>query len=145
MQQQLSLDPMKLRFAEAPSPLRDFRQCGGDDGKSVRWIPRLPARVRLERQPEWQLHDRICRSVGSDALPNPGETRVCSSLLDERPALKYRSVGQEKGDLLLGGECDVCLCQFPSQLFLAAVQVKPGRKVQGVDHAEGMAELMPQR
>src|SRR5215813_3926875 len=130
MQEQFSSDPMKLRFAEAPSPLCNFRQCGGDHGKPVRWMPRLPARVRLEGQPERQLQDRICRSVGGDAFANLRETRICLSLLDERPAPEDRSVGQEEGgDLLLGGECDAGLYQFLSQPVLAAVQVKPGRKV----------------
>src|SRR5215467_3231831 len=51
-------------------------------------------------------------------------------LRDERPAPEDRSVGQEEGgDLLLGGECDAGLYQFLSQPVLAAVQVKPGRKV----------------
>src|SRR5262249_32876760 len=56
-----------------------------------------------------------------------------------------QSVGQEEGDLLLGGECDVCLYQFSSRLFLVAVQVKPRCKVEGVGHGEGMPELMRQR
>src|SRR5215467_2115624 len=95
MPEQFSAKPMELRFAEAPSPLLDFHQRLADQGKSVRRASRLPACLGLNREPKRLFQHRTCLAVGGDAFANLGETRICLSLLDERPAPEDRSVGRE--------------------------------------------------